>query len=134
MEGKRISAGLSGIFTAASLVVPQSALALSLVEVAELFNIFVGFMLTASLLVFFVGLWVYFTRLGTWPSNRDQGIKIMEWGVALLFVLVVILAVVQFFQKYPKAATAIVASVALLLFIGLVFYVAVNTGAKKKEE
>ena len=134
MEGKRISAGLSGIFTAASLVVPQSALALSLVEVAELFNIFVGFMLTASLLVFFGGLGVYFTRLGTWPSNRDQGIKIMEWGVALLFVLVVILAVVQFFQKYPKVMSAIVAGIFILLLLGVVLYVAANTAQKKPEQ
>ena len=118
----------------ATALVPEPALALTLVQVAELFNIFVGLMLTAALLIFFGGLWGYFARLGTWPSDRDQALKVMEWGVAVLFVLVVILAIVQFFQRYPMLTSMIVGSIALLLILGVILYLAVNTGKSTKKE
>jgi len=84
--------------------------------------------------LFFGGLGVYFTRLGTWPSDRDLAIKIMEWGVSVLFVLIVILAIVQFFQNYPKVATTVVSAIVALVILGLILYVAANTGGKKKEK
>ena len=118
----------------ATALVPEPALALTLVQIAELFNIFVGLMLTAAVLVFFGGLWGYFARLGTWPSHRDHAIKVMEWGVAILFVLVVILAIVQFFQRYPVITSMIVGSIVLLLVLGFILYLAANSGKSKKEE
>src|SRR3990167_4668604 len=102
---------LFSIFMSACFVVllaPRSVAALTLVQITDLFNIFAGLMLTMSILLFFGGLGVYFTRLGTWPSDRDLAIKIMEWGGSVLFVLIVILAIV--------------------------IYVAANTGSKKKEK
>ena len=116
----------------AVVFVPSSASALTLLSVAELFNIFVGLMLTAALLLFFGGLWVYFTRLGTWPNNRDQALKVMEWGVAVLFTLIIILAIVQFFQRYPKVMSMLVAGIVILVVVGVVFWIA--TAKAEKEE
>lgn len=86
----------------------------SFVHIAELFNIFVGLMLTVAILTFASGLASYFPRIGTWPSFRDDSIKTLEWGVVVLFVLVVILGVVQHFQKHPKITTAILAGVIIV--------------------
>lgn len=116
----------------AVIFAPNSASALTFLSAAELFNIFVGLMLTAALLLFFGGLWVYFTRLGTWPNNRDQALKVMEWGVAVLFTLIIILAIAQFFQRYPKVMSMLVAGIVILVVIGVIFWIA--TAKAEKEE
>lgn len=103
------------VLLAALLILPAKAHALTLTQVAELFNIFVGLMLTVGLLIYFAGLGVYFSRLGTWPNHRDTAIKIMEWGIAILFVLIVILIIVHHFQQYPKTVSIIVAAIFLVL-------------------
>ena len=119
-----------GLF-ALAVVTPTPAEALTFVSAAELFNIFVGLMLTAALLLFFGGLWVYFSRLGTWPNNRDEALKIMEWGVAVLFTLIILLAIVQFFQRYPKVMSMVVAGIVILILAGITLWV---TMAKKEKE
>ena|SRR3989344_1489442 len=128
----KIATSSLSIFLATSFV-PSFASALTLVQVVQLFNIFVGLMLTAALLMFFGGLWVYFARLGTWPSHRDTAIKIMEWGVGILFVLIVILAIVQFFEKYPTIASMIAGGIVLLGVLYLGFTMARASAAAKKE-
>ncbi len=115
-------------------LIPGTVSALTLVQVAELFNIFVGLMLAMALLVFSGGLFVYFSRLGTWPSHRDTGIKIMEWGVGILFVLIVILAIVQFFEKYPRVSSIIVGGIVLLAVGYFAFTVARKSAEDKKKE
>src|SRR3989344_7657751 len=122
-----------GLF-ALAVVTPTPAEALTFVSAAELFNIFVGLMLTAALLMFFGGLWVYFSRLGTWPSHRDTAIKIMEWGVGILFVLIIILAIVQFSQKYPRIASMIVGGIVLLVVLYFAFTVMRTSDEDKKKE
>ena len=119
-----------GLF-ALAVVTPTPAEALTFVSVSELFNIFVGLMLTAALLLFFGGLWVYFSRLGTWPNNRDEALKIMEWGVAVLFTLIILLAIVQFFQRYPKVMSMVVAGIVILILAGITLWV---TMAKKEKD
>lgn len=116
------------------LLVPAFANALTLVQVAELFNIFVGLMLTVGILIYIAGLGVYFSRLGTWPNHRDKAIKIMEWGIAVLFVLIVILIVVQHFQRYPMVASIAVAGLILLvaLVIGVYVFRSGGEGEEKK--
>jgi membrane protease YdiL (CAAX protease family) len=125
---------LLGPVSLAVVFSPGSVSALTLVAVAEFFNIFVGLMLTMALLVFAAGLWGYFARLGTWPSNRDQPIRVMEWGVAVLFVLVVIVAVVQWFERNPAVASMLVGTIALLVIFGFILYVAVKSGKDTKKE
>ena len=121
------------VFFVTSLI-PQVAFALTLVQVAQLFNIFVGLMLAVALLMFFGGLFVYFSRLGTWPSHRDTAIKIMEWGVGILFVLIIILAIVQFSQKYPRIASMIVGGIVLLVVLYFAFTVMRTSDEDKKKE
>lgn len=116
------------------LFAPLSAHALTLVQVTELFNVFVGLMLTVGLLIYFAGLGLYFSRLGTWPNHRDKAIKIMEWGVAVLFVLIVILIVAQYFQRYPEIASIVVAGLFLFAVAGVGVYVAVVSRGGEKEE
>lgn len=129
---QRASFGVLLVF--AMLCAPASAHALTLTQVAELFNIFVGLMLTVGLLIYFAGLGVYFSRLGTWPNHRDKAIKIMEWGIAVLFVLIVILIVVHHFQTYPKIVSVILATLVLLVVAIFGARVLFAGGGEKEEK
>lgn len=111
------------------LALPLIAHAQVLTRAAELFNIFVGLLLTASLLTYGLGFVVWVTRLGTWPTYRTQGVKIMEWAVAQLFVLIVLLMVVQFFRDHPTAAARTVALIIILAAAWAILY----TMTKKEE-
>jgi len=99
------------------LALPHVVFAQTFGQVVSLFNIFVGLMLVAALLTYGVGFVVWITRLGTWPTYRTEGVKVMEWAVVILFVLVVILAIVQFFRDHPYAATYTVSAILLALII-----------------
>jgi len=114
------------------LLVPEGAMALTLIQAVSIFNLFVGLFLVATLIVFGSGAFVYFTRLGTWPSHRDTAIKVLEWGLAMLFVLVVLLGIVQFFQRYPRQSLFVVAVVIILAIA--IFIVRTAAGKKKEEE
>lgn len=103
------------------------------VQIAEIFNIFVGLMLAAAILVFLGGLGGYFAQLGTWPSFRDRSIKTMEWGVAILFVLVILLGTVQYFQQYPKITGAILALI-IILVVGTALAKTIKMGSEPKKE
>jgi len=133
MNTLRAKAALPGVAAVLAGFLPNTASALTLVQAAELFNIFVGLMLTLALLVFFGGLMVYFTRLGTWPNNRDAALKIMEWGVGILFVLIIILAIVQFFQQYPFIAGVVVGGI-VLLTLGYFIFNAMRASAKAEKK
>lgn len=106
----------------------------TLIEVARFFNIFAGLMLATSLVIYTFGLVVYFTRLGTWPNHRDQAIRILEVAVGILFVLIVLLALVQFFASHTKIALWILSGITILGFVGMVLYIALNAGEKKEEK
>jgi len=98
----------SGVLAVPALLLPALASAeTSFTQVIGLFNIFVGLMLTVALLTYFLGFFLWLCRLGTWPTYRTEAIKIMEWSVVILFVLVVLLAIVQFFQYHPKEASSL---------------------------
>lgn len=123
------TAGLAFLTT----VAPMMASAQALTKAVGTFNVFVGLMLTASILVFGTGFVVWSVRLGTWPTYRTEGVRIMEWGVVILFVLVVILAIVQFFQSHARAAAYIVSTIVLILVAAAILVMAAK-GEKKKEE
>ena len=61
---------------------------MDLTTVIAIFNILVGLMLVMSILMLMGGLGTWYVRLGTSPTYRDEAIKMMQWGVATLFVLV----------------------------------------------
>ena len=113
---------------------PGSASALTLVQFLGLFHLFVGLFLAATLLVFASGVFVYFARLGTWPTHRDTAIEVMEWAIAMLFVLIVILGLVQFFQRYPGIALPIFAVVIIVAVLFFILRAAARSSAKKKKE
>ena len=102
---------------------------IGLQDIIGLFNIFVGLMLVAAFVTFGAGLIIWLVRIGT--IHREEGVQWMAWGVNILFVLVIGLAIVQFFQNRPAAATSVVAFLIIIFFIWLVFKVAT---APKEEE
>lgn len=59
-------------------------------------------------------------RLGTFPTNRDEAIHILEWAVAILFVLILVLAAVHFTQMNTRVVLIIVAVVILFFVARLV--------------
>ena len=113
---------------------PAIASAMTFVQVLQLFNIFVGLFLTATILLFCTGVFVYFARLGTWPSHRDQAIKILAWAVVMLFVLVVLLAIVQWFERHTKTALFILAFAIVVVVLGFIIRAAATGGGEKKEK
>ena len=116
--------------TLVALALPASADALTFVQILALFHVATGILLTFTLLVFASGVFVYYARLGTWPSHRDNAIKVLEWAVSLLFVLVVLLALLRYFQVYTKI-TLIIFSVILIIVIAVVL---VRTASKKEKK
>src|SRR3989338_2431657 len=118
----------------AVVATPLVASAQTFSRVLGVFNVFVGLMLTAALLTYATGFIVWVIRLGTWPSYRTEAIKIMEWSVVILFVLVVLLAIVQFFQYHPKEAGWVVSVIVGLIIIWIILYLAAHSGGEKKEE
>ncbi|MBI4087774.1 hypothetical protein HY418_00100 [Candidatus Kaiserbacteria bacterium] len=117
-----------------TLLAPLAAHAQAASQVAGLFNIFVGLMLVAAILVYAVGAIMWYTRLGTWPSYRTEGTKVLEWSVVILFVLVVILMVVQFFRDHPTAAAYVVAALFIVLLIFVIFSIMKNSEKKEEKE
>ena len=113
---------------------PTVVSAMTFVQVLQLFNIFVGLFLTATVLLFCTGVFVYFARLGTWPSHRDQAIKILAWAVVMLFVLVVLLAIVQWFERHTKTALFILAFAIVVVVLGFIIRAAATGGGAKKEK
>ena len=96
-----------------------------------LFNIFVGLMIVASILIFGAGLITWMVRIGT--IARVEGIRVMEWGVVILFVLLVLLAIVQFFQRNSWVATFFISLVIICFILGVVMQVSKSSGTKKEE-
>lgn len=103
-EGSAVNSASAGVF--------------SLSAVIGLFNIIVGLMLVAAFLMFFGGLAGYLTRLGL--VGREQGLHYMNWGVTILFVLIILIGIVQFFQFHPEVMFAILAFVVIAAVIWVV--------------
>lgn len=132
---QRLPYAASGFLAAIALALPAIARAeTTFTQVIGLFNIFVGLMLTVALLTYGLGFFLWITRLGTWPTYRTEAIKIMEWSVVILFVLVVLLAIVQFFQFHPREAAFVVSVLVAIIIVWIILYLASRPKEKKKEE
>lgn len=114
-----------------ALLTPSVASAQVLSQVSGLFNIMVGLMLVAACMFFFGGLGMWFVRLGTWPTYRDEAIDLMQWGVAILFVLAVLLAIVQFVQNHYGAAVFVFG---IIILIAVAWVVVTLSQAKGADE
>jgi cytochrome bd-type quinol oxidase subunit 2 len=101
-------------------------------EIIGLFNIVVGFMFVCACLLFGGGLISYGVNFGN--AERMQGIKLMEWGVATLFVLIVLLGVVQFLQGHGGVANVIVAFIIMMIIVGGALSAFTQESVSKKTE
>lgn len=105
-----------------------------LTQAVGLFNIFVGLMLAAALLLYGGGFVLWVTRLGSWPSPRDYAIELTAWAPTILFVLIVLLAITQFLQGHPQAGIYTMAVIAILLAVWLIVFLIRNSSDDKKEK
>lgn len=104
-------------------------------QLAGLFYIIVGLTLTASILLMVGGTIIWAIRFGTYPTFRTEGIKLMEWGVATLFTLILVLGVVEFVQTHTSTALYIISTAIILLLAWLIITSGVLSGdGEKKEE
>jgi hypothetical protein len=103
-------------------------------RVVGVFNIVVGLMLTTALGIYVTGFIMWWIRLGSWPSYRTVAIEALEWAVGILFTLVVLLGIVQFFQRHQQAATYVLSAIVIIALIWIVIYLAANSGGGEKEK
>src|SRR5665213_3593881 len=84
------------------------------------FNILAGLMLVAAVLSFVGGFIRYLVVLGN--VKRKDGLVFMVWGIAILFVLVVLLGIVNILQ----GPFFFLLSIALVLFVCFVLVIALS--------
>lgn len=99
----------------ATLVLPGSASALTFPQVVGLFHIAVGLILTGIILIFVTGFAVYVARLNTWPSYRDNAIRVLEWAVVMLLVLIIVLSIVNAIQHHGAIALPIISFIIIIV-------------------
>ncbi|OGG77462.1 hypothetical protein A3B35_02500 [Candidatus Kaiserbacteria bacterium RIFCSPLOWO2_01_FULL_54_24] len=129
-QQKRISV-LGNSLCLLALFAPGSASALTLVQVTGLFYVAVGILVTFTLGIFVWGIGVWIARFNTWPSHRETAIRILEWAVSMLFVLILLIALIYFIQRHSTLALSILAVIAIIAV--LILIVSVAAGAKKKK-
>ena len=127
-EQKAALASSLGLLT---IFAPGSASALTLVQVVGLFYVAVGLLVSFTLGIFVVGVCIWIARFNTWPSHRESAIRILEWAVSMLFVLILLIALVYFIQRHSTVALSILAVIAIIAVLALIASVA--AGAKKKK-
>lgn len=106
---------------------------MSLVQVVGVFNIFVGLMLTASMVMMGAGIILWFTRLGTWPTYRDEAIHLMMWAVTILFVLLILMVILNFVQVHTAGAAFIFGLILLAGAAWVVMQVASEGGEEEEK-
>ena len=100
----------------------------TITQVVGLFNIFVGLMLTLSVLLMGAGILMWIIRLGTWPTYRDEALVLMEWAVGILFTLILLLLLSQFVQQHTAAAVFILG----LIIIGVLVWLGMQAAKESK--
>lgn len=91
-----------------------------------LFNIVAGLLLVAALLTFGGGLVSYFGRLAL--AKRDESLITMQWGVRLMFVLVLMLGIVEFIQLHTALVLQLLAVAVLIGLIYTIMLVVKSSG------
>lgn len=111
---------------------PFTASALALNQVLGFFNIVVGLFLTAAIVSFGAGLTLYWTRYGTWP--REDAFPFMTFGITILFVLSVLLAIIHFLVQNTSTALYIIAVVIFICLAGIILFLMKAGGGDKKDD
>lgn len=112
---------------------PMIAQALTLPQAIGFFHIAVGIILTGIVLLFITGFGVYIARFNTWPTHRDTAIRVLEWAVVMLFVLIVVLAIVNAIQHHGNIVLPILAFL-ILIIVAIVAIFAFRTLASAKKK
>ncbi len=103
-------------------------------SVIALFNIVVGVMLTFSILLMGGGLMLWYVRLGTYPTYRDEAILMMQWAVTILLVLAVLLWIAQLVQTHMAQATMVVGAIVAAAVVYFVGTTLMASGGHEEEE
>ena len=117
------------ILAAASALLPSTASAMTLVQFFGFLNVFVGLFLTLALILYGAAVIIYATRFGC--PNRMESLDLIEWALSILFVLIVVLGVVQYFQRHPANMAYIIGTIVFVIVLWLIIYA--YSGGKKKE-
>ena len=64
-------------------------------------------------------------------TYRDDTFPFMEFSIAILFVISVLLAIIHFFQRNPDAMLKIVGVIVFILVLALIVYL-IRTSGKKE--
>ena len=131
MKIRERTAALASSFGLLAILAPWSTSALTLVQISGLFYVSVGILLAFTLGIFVVGIGIWIARFNTWPSHRETAIRILEWAVSMLFVLILLIALVYFIQRHSTIALSILGFIAIIAVLVLIASVA--AGAKKKK-
>lgn len=125
------------LMTPLVLLTPLPALASTttdlISQLAGLFYIVIGLAVSVSCLLMFGGFVMWLARLGTYPTHRDDAIRIMEWGVATLFTVILVLGAVEFVQTHTSVVLYSIV-IAIVLLVGWLIATSVGSGSEKKEE
>lgn len=105
---------------------------ISAAEIIGLLNIVFGVMFVVACTMFIGGLVSFFVDFGN--QERAKGITLMEWGVATLFVLVVLVGGVQYLQRNQSATNVITASIVVIGLAWVAFTVATEKVAPAKPD
>lgn len=112
---------------------PAVASAQALSRVAGVFHVVVGLMLVAACLLYGTGMILWFTRLGVWPSYRDEAIEILQWAVAVMFTLIIVLTAVRLIQAHIAAASFLFGVSVVLVVIWFIIKMSASSGEEENE-
>jgi hypothetical protein len=124
---------VTGVSPTTTSVEPTAAASnITISQLFGFFNIMVGLMLVASFLLFFGGLTGYLTRLGL--EGRVEGwLRYMYRGVAILFVLIVLLGIVKYLQFHPSVVFTILAVIVVIFMAWAALQVSFSGGGDEEE-
>lgn len=110
--------------------VPTAASAMTLVRFFGFLNVLIGIFLTLAIILYGAAVIVYFTRYGT--PHRMESLDLVEVALSILFILIVLLGIVQYFQSHPVNMVYIIGTIIFVLVIGFIIYA--YSGGEKKED
>ena len=103
-------------------------------QVSGLFYIVVGLAVVMAVLLMAAGIILWVARFGTDETYRDQAIKIMEWAVATLFTLILVLGVIEFIQSHSAIVLYIIGIAIIVVLIWFILTSGIFAGGGKKDE
>jgi hypothetical protein len=102
-----VLARVVSVIAAGAVFLPVLASAQTLLNTLALINTFlnaaIGLFITLAIVVFFWGLIMYLTKIGSEDSKK--GLGIMFWGVIAIFVMVSIWGIIRLLQNTLKVTS-----------------------------